>query len=1668
MKGRAKGQASSDCPSPRLKGPSAWNARLHVAFKKRRVTRPHYPAALCESCSSPTTRRCSNWHLAFQRWQCETAYCSEKCEVYDMRAHFARTGGRCGVKNPATGYCVVCEEITMRLEPALDQWRCVKHPAAPFEAACPLPPVEAFVPPTFCLTCSSSLDGLSPQLRQWHVSRCVGAAADAEAIAAMALLQLHDGHFCPVPSILSVGASTSLGHPLSLSGACADAPHPLSSHDPSAPLSSVMLDPSLTLRHSPSGAGRLLIERAAWKAIHGVGTAIRCDCGGCAGCCANLFLAVVQLKVAELVSSLHSYDWPITDRGELLRLLVDPIISPSHLMGGEFTASMRRSFDRRGRRSLSVDLRDCDLKGMHFRGDLRLVIAASVEVDHRWAIAFFWPPCTQQVLSDEFCLPHKIRDGRAFFGVAFFLLCYTFSHADCVVVEQPDTLIPDVYLAPTHRIMPTDFGDSYAKPIHLYVRGAHPLPPPHVAQRATKVLRRRRISSFADADERDRWRSSWAEYPLMVEPLASWLETTRSATSLDFKDEISRLASNWAALGLPLPTGYSDSWARPPDAAYQFTRGSGDGRRRHAPQPPRDASLIRPSYMPWVPTLPVEAGARVLHLCFVARAVTPLVLAATSNTRLIGVALPAGSSSSGEALLAAAGRLVAAARLATAPMAYLAGRNLDGSGVVVIPFGETTPRCLTAGRPTARAALAAAGVGLAWATLLALRHSPALEAATLAVQSVMAFAEPQFKGMGLDGRVLGTQSFSVGAGAMRQLAAAAPIPEVLSIPRDVALAKSLADMRWLAARLLGYSGPLAEDIHLWADRLQPPPLGRVPDALLETLGDESDPRVAQVPFDPIVAPLITSWLPRRPSQPPRDECPQHVFDLLTPLARLRLRAWLGRELEHARCVERQSRGEACSARRPPPLAMGRASMLPFAVDVVWDFTFERSKSCGVPLDFGIPIESDLNLPYLVRRLRDYPDQRLVSYIAEGVRFEADVEYNSVFCSSLISLPKGFASVRQELRRLHGRGWYRYFAHIPFWPFRANAQGAVARKLEPDRWRRTTDGGSPRQFTVDEEGVRAISVNEASRLEYQSSWSRRLASSDPTWEAWLQRRGSTWSPELNPGIERRRSESATSKWPPQRMPTPDAVMRDLVVLRRAASLLGEPLYVFCDDAADFFSQLSLAPEEWHLMGVIFLRGDEDHERIEHPPPHGSTEPGELVFISERRLGFGTHPASNIAQRFSEALLHLFRTDMDKVEDAIMEADPRPSMEQWRRERQEVQARHGGHQARLYASTIYCDDPIHACVGIERCVRMLRTWRRLTTDAGLLMAIPEKRMLGVWLSWLGILIFAGLGFVVIPPEKIMRAVMSINRALAGAEEFSAYRALVGLLEHIRAITRLPRAVMYYLYDPHMGDPEPNGLVRLNESGAARLRWWRGQLGRIGGAPFTRALGWKHLPPRACFPQFVIYSDAASEGAGAGLGGFCNGMYWYLPLTEKHLHHLHITALELLAIGIGALTFAPYLPPEAHVVLLSDASTAVGVLASHSARSATLRTIHTMLLAHPTFAELSGRAACTHISGLANVAADLASRGQLPRLLLLCAQAKIRAEHIPVHPEGADLLQRATEWAEARGLSVRPPPAFISQPRRRTMDALDLAVETAIGQGFEGGDPPASVSLAVPAPR
>ena len=123
-----------------------------------------------------------------------------------------------------------------------------------------------------------------------------------------------------------------------------------------------------------------------------------------------------------------------------------------------------------------------------------------------------------------------------------------------------------------------------------------------------------------------------------------------------------------------------------------------------------------------------------------------------------------------------------------------------------------------------------------------------------------------------------------------------------------------------------------------------------------------------------------------------------------------------------------------------------------------------------------------------------------------------------------------------------------------------------------------------------------------------------------------------------------------------------------------------------------------------------------------------------------------------------------------------------------------------QQRLYFAHMYTDDPILGVVGVQRALRLLTVWMRLVDDVGLIMAIAEKRHLGTWAPWLGVLLLAGMGFVLIPKAKLLRTVQRLDELVTNGMSFQDYRSLIGLLEHLRCIYCAAASIMYGLYQPH----------------------------------------------------------------------------------------------------------------------------------------------------------------------------------------------------------------------------------------------------------------------------
>ena len=1348
------------------------------------------------------------------------------------------------------------------------------------------------------------------------------------------------------------------------------------------------------------------------------------------------------------LAALRTYEWPLTTIPELRRLLRDPTIAPTYLCGCEFSGAMRSALERElGVIALSVDTRASLDSGFHYQGKLQDVL----ELEHLWEGAILWPPCTHQTMSDTTAQADKLLDGRAFWGISFFIYCLARPLSPRVVVEQPDTIIPTFYDASTRgyhrqRVRPSFFGDAAGKPINLTARGLPPLIEPSQDPGAAEE---RRFFDFADGEERDRWRSSWGRHPKMCTALARWLgQPVVENAPPSQVEELHVFMRAWHAAGLPLPEYCGALLGESPSEetrVYQGARGCGDGRRppgqplpaapgTHLPSQP-DARQDRPSLTRWAVDSPhlhlsvaqlTRSCVCVFYVCYCAQ---PLILAHARGLRLLGVDL--GDSAPRGAPLEVA-RHMASSSMGIAALAMLAGRFTNGPELAVVPVERPSlAETLFASARRQRTA-ARAGHDFCWLRLDALRSTPVYELAFKAVLSLAVLAAPLASGLhylhprhGSTGTTAAFGSYAIGRAEAGAVAVEPRWPSSSAVDPVAALALCATWGEQLASALLAAGGAEAPYLADWAERIRPLPASELPPDLLSNLPTFDDARLDAAPLPPIDPPLVTSWVPRMPSQPASVHCPQSPLDLYRPAARARIQArmgeWLRLTLADLECV--RDLGDGCDRIRPRPIAIGAEGMFDWSRDIVWDFTFERDPVCGVPLDFDLPLDTHLDLQYLERRLHDYPDQQLVSYLLQGVRLEAHVELHSVWVPHLTSLSKGYESVARELQRLTDKGWYHAFGHVPFWPCYLNGQGATARKLEPWRFRRTTEGGGPRRETFDETGLRAWSINDASKVYHLPRHLRDSPRDDV--RRWVRNRGLLTPPEERPPLTR------GSKWDHEAKPTLGGFMRSLGILRRAAHVLGEPIYIFSDDGADWFNQLALSPESWPLFNVAFLESE---------TPEG--EPPRLRFTSERRLGFGCHPASKIAQRFSDALLVLFRADMDAAEAAS--PDPNPALPNWLAARKAVALSSGQtetHESRLYSVVMYSDDPAIAVVGVERAVRALRLWRRLTEGLNLEMAIPEKRVLGTWTKWLGVLLIVGLGVVVIPRDKILRATAAIEQVLKAEADFGTYRSLIGLLEHIRGVLRAPGSRMYGLYEPHAreeADPwgpsrpvVPSGLMM------GQLRRWQRTLSTIGGVPLASSFGGYELQRTA--PLYVTAADAATDCEHPGLGGFLHGMWWHLPLTPRVLNALHITALELLATGLNAIIFAPYLEQQRRVLLMSDALCAPYVLQKH-ARSPALGNIHRRLMDNVSFNKVAERAQCVHCSGDANLAADCASRYKVELLRVLCRHLGVRMVRVEVPPAATQLLLDVVSEEEL----LRAPGT-----RRGRQFALDRAAEHRLRQ-------------------
>lgn len=954
------------------------------------------------------------------------------------------------------------------------------------------------------------------------------------------------------------------------------------------------------------------------------------------------------------------------------------------------------------------------------------------------------------------------------------------------------------------------------------------------------------------------------------------------------------------------------------------------------------------------------------------------------------------------------------------PTAIRAGTSTTGQKLVAVvvpanPRREVARR--TKSRWVARSSSAAMWCALSALTLC----SPQSYWATVAVCTVRQFtAHDPTTGKYAMWEQLAREQINVKGGVGE-----AEGPRTDRVTGDMTTPRQLLGRAQRGLDLLRYAmeseqGPLAEVYREWADVVQPLPLEEIPKDLWDKPLRLTHGSLQTALFAPRLPVYDLPWLPRAPPQPPlTGKCagysPPNATSMLLPSARKKVAAWKAKAERDLQCLEEQ--GADCDRNdKPPTLAIAQSELEPCARGRVWNC---ESRSRCVIQDYTVALNTDFNLENLRRRFKGYPDQRLASNILEGVRLEADVELQVVLQPNNVKVGPGYSSVQKTVRELKELGFYDFHLDLPFVPINVVGQGSTRKKLGLNKYRRTSDFSAPHRVIRDADGRLVVPVNNASKEYMLPSW---FSEDRADLLAWDDHRYAhvRWKDKAA------RKAPVWYKFPKEFKPQLADVMRDGALLLGASLELDEPIFVWVSDAAHYFNQLAYAPEEWWKSAlVVGAREGDVSSKAEPFHPH------QPIVVSEKRLGFGTFASSNIAQRFSNALVGWTLERFDELEEEAAATKMSDAWQSWvgRRTHLSTVCQHERrlrtgeaykdcNQTRLATIHMYTDDPVFVAVGVERALRLMRAWHEIVTDVNLTMAGPEKRQLGAGAEWIGVLLLVGIGIVVVPRYKLLRASQALEAALRSDLTFDDYRALVGLLEHLRVVAQLEAHATNVLYRPHgpHGDGRrgPNAVVHPDGLMRECLVEWTKRIMRCAGALLTLALKTSAVQQlRSGETVFHASSDAAGDGKGSsGIGGYLHGYFWRVAVPHNVLALCHITTWEMLAAAVNILVAARVAGDASLLAMKSDAALVHRAIARQKSKSHHIQAILNGLRQSSTYQKVAHRLVEEHVSGDGNTFSDLVSRGLWPEFEELCAALGFKAIPLPLTAEETGFLTSTLE--------------------------------------------------------
>jgi site-specific DNA-cytosine methylase len=618
------------------------------------------------------------------------------------------------------------------------------------------------------------------------------------------------------------------------------------------------------------------------------------------------------------------------------------------------------------------------------------------------------------------------------------------------------------------------------------------------------------------------------------------------------------------------------------------------------------------------------------------------------------------------------------------------------------------------------------------------------------------------------------------------------------------------------------------------------------------------------------------------------------------------------------------------------------------------------------MEMNAKVECEIDAEYFRKMLPGHADKQIPQFLEEGVRGQAELPMQTVLQSHLLSLANHTEHLGKDIDRRERLKYLQKHKKQPFDPIRLNPQGTRPKK---GSIRQISDLGQPRKKTVDEQGVEVEVFNEKVKMDGEGR----------------------------------------QKLPHEWKAHPPHILHNMAVLRHIGDLVGLTLCMFSDDLRDFFRQFAIHPSELWMMPFLWASGEEPE------------------FITELRVGFGLAHASNVAQRFANAVIRIFMIEFEKADESYLEEDRRkyPALAEW--------LKRTGHK--MYSCCFYTDDLHGMTLGVDRTARAIGVWFEVTRKLNVLCSVPRKRMAGVAITWTGLDWYSTLGGAALTEEKEVDAQRTLTQASTGTLEVSAYRSIVGLLEWARFALGIESSSMYQMYGPMQKGGElsqgPTTWVRATEPRKAQWRKWSNLLAQMCFASAEMVLGGRPTPP----PTGRVHAwhgDAAIKGTNfPGLCGFWKGLYWIFELTPRHLKYLHISALELITVLANFMIFGPLLRlqdqealEQLTILIQSDSlvstsiltgrPSGVGLAPNGAAKSPLMQHIHQVFQESPDFLRLHDCVVVGHEWGEGNILSDAGSRGREDKLLAMCQSMGIKAKRLTIPTELTHLLERAVRFA------------------------------------------------------